>query len=164
MAVCKSAKITVRPIEAFGRRTGRRIGEVLRRFIYLGEERNECIERIGSEADPFDRRSLFGGIAADLGKRKEVVSVDADHAVFTGFADITVTAVGIVLRSLEMVGENVFDVLDGDLLFRKQTPRDIVAFRRVFRVRTVPVNRARIEVALDRPGTGSVIYMIRVAV
>ena len=72
--------------------------------------------------------------------------------------------VRVVHRALVVCGQHVLDVLHGDLSFRSHAERDVVAAGREVRVRTVPEVGAAVEIALDVPGAGRVVDVIRVAV
>ena len=63
-----------------------------------------------------------------------------------------------------MGGQRILDVLHRDLLLRNHAPRDIVGFRSVVRVRSVPLLCLRIKVALHEPCSWCIVDMVGIAV
>ena len=63
-----------------------------------------------------------------------------------------------------MAGQNVFDVLHGQLLLRLDAPRKIHGIRSVIRVVPVPDDVVGIEEALDEPAARGVVDLVGIAV
>ena len=63
-----------------------------------------------------------------------------------------------------MGGKSILDILHRDLLLRNHAPRDIVGFRAVVRVRSVPLLCLRIKVALHKPCSWCIVDMVGIAV
>ena len=104
----------------------------------------------------------MSGLRAHLDHCEKIVPVDADRAVCTAQGLIPVSGIRIIRRSLEMGGQDVFDVLHRHLFLRYHAPRKIIRNRCEIRMRSVPHLRVRIQIALHEPRTRRVVYMIRI--
>ena len=97
-----------------------------------------------------------------LDHRQEIVPVNTDGAVSTFHALLSIGSIRIIGCSLKMGGEYVFYILHSDLLLRHHTPWQIIGDRRVICIRSIPDTGIRIQITLHKPGTWSIVDVVRI--
>ena len=148
------------PVEVLGSHAGSRVLEVLRGRIHVREERDQCVERVGTIGNPLDCAVGLRTVRTDLHDRQLALTVDANRAVHMPGVFVAQMPVRIERRALIMRAEHVFHVLDGDLALRLAGPRDVVAFRRMIRVLAVPHLVIRVEETLHVPCARRVVHVV----
>ena len=154
----------VRPVEAVGGHLAVCRGEIDRRLVHIGVERNKGVEHVGAEGHPFQDADGFVAVRTDLGERKEIVPVDPDGPQFALVQGFAAGGVGIVHGALIVGRQHVLYVFHRDLALRRHAEGDVVGEGRKVRIRAVPEIGVLVEIPLDIPGAGRVVDVVRIAV
>ena len=147
VAVCQSTDQAASPIEVITGDSQSRIAVVGRNLSCSWEEWNKRIEGVACKAEPFDGSQLLFSIRTDLNDGKEGSAADADRAIGAFVLLVSESLVGIIGGSLIMRGKDVFGIFNRDLSLRFSAPGDIIAFRCVVGIDSIPLVASGVEVS-----------------
>ena len=164
MCVSKSRNQAAVPVEIFCRDLRADLREVGRGRIDICIKGNHGIEHVAAHRQPFQAADGLRLIGTDLTQAQEIRAIDGDGSEGVTFQRIAVFAIGVIGRPLEVIGHRNFAVLYGNLALRDTTPGNIVRIRTIVCIFPIPDIFIGVEIALEDPGTGRIVNMIRITV
>ena len=136
------------------------VGEVIRSCLDIGIKRHHHIESIGSKGQPLNGFDVIRTVIVNLNQGHKVIAVDADGTVGTPHIAFPVSGIRVVWCSLEVGGEDIFHIFNGDFLFRHHAPWNIVRIWCEICGRAIPAPCARIQAAAHIPCTWGIVDVV----
>ena len=136
------------------------VGEVIRSCLDIGIKRHHHIESIGSKGQPLNGFDVIRTVIVNLNQGHKVIAVDADGTVGTPHIAFPVSGIRVVWCSLEVGGEDIFHIFNGDFPFRNHAPWNIVGIWCEICSRAIPAPCARIQAAAHIPCTRCIVNVV----
>ena len=160
--ICHRCDHPAAPVEIIGRYISGRVRQIFRCCVHICIKWHHDIKCIWGKCHPLDHTVVLCSIWSHLDRRHEISPVNADGTICTCHLLISIWKIWVVWCSLIMRGQHIFDILHRHLMLRNQTPRNVVRYRCVICIFTIPAVGLRIQVPLHKPCSWRIVDMIRI--